>query len=113
VDYVALDVKTSLDKYERLGAKDTSPLLQTIEILKTGRVEYEFRATVVPGFVNAEDITKIGEMVKGAKIFAFQQFIPEDTLDKGFKTLMPYPLEKIRNFAETMKGYADTIVLRI
>lgn len=113
VDYVALDVKTSLDKYERLGAKDTSPLLQTIEILKTEKVEYEFRATVVPGFVNAEDITKIGEMVKGAKTFAFQQFIPEDTLDKGFKTLMPYPLEKIRNFAETMKGYADTIVLRI
>jgi pyruvate formate lyase activating enzyme len=113
VDYVALDVKTSLDKYERLGAKDTSPLLQTIEILKTGKVEYEFRATVVPGFVDAEDITRIGEMVKDAKTFAFQQFIPEDTLDKGFKTLKPYPPEKIKNFAETMKGYADIIVLRI
>lgn len=113
VDYVALDVKTSLDKYERLGAKDTSPLLQTIEILKTGKVEYEFRATVVPSFVDAEDITRIGEMVKGAKTFAFQQFISEDTLDKGFKTLKPYQSEKIKNFAETMKGYADTVVLRI
>ena len=113
VDYVALDVKTSLDKYERLGAKDTSPLLQTIEILKTGKVEYEFRTTVVPGFVDEEDITRIGEMVKGARTFAFQQFILEDTLDKSFKMLKPYPPEKIKNFAETMKGYADTIVLRI
>jgi len=39
LDYVALDVKTSLEKYERLGAKDTAELLRTIEILKTGKVE--------------------------------------------------------------------------
>ncbi len=113
VDYVALDVKTSLDKYERLGAKDPSPLLQTIEILKTGKVEYEFRTTVVPGFVDVEDITRIGEMIKGAKTFAFQQFILEDTLDKGFKMLKPYPPEKIAEFAEAIKKYVESIVLRI
>ena len=113
VDYVALDVKTSLDKYERLGAKDISPLLQAIEILKTGKVEYEFRATVVPGFVDAEDITRIGEMVKGAKTFAFQQFIPEDTLDKSFKTIKPYSKETITSFAENIEKYVENIRLRI
>jgi pyruvate formate lyase activating enzyme len=112
-DYVALDVKTSLDKYARLGAKNTTPLLHTIEILKTGKVEYEFRATVVPSFVDAEDITQIGELAKGAKTFAFQQFIPEDTLDKSFKTVKPYSPENIRDFAETMKKYTDKIVIRI
>ena len=113
VDYVALDVKTSLEKYARLGAKDTADLLRTIEILKSGKVEYEFRTTVVPGFVDAEDITRMGELTKGAKTFAFQQFIPEDTLDKGFKTLKPYSPETIAQFAETMKKYAETIILRI
>jgi pyruvate formate lyase activating enzyme len=113
VDYVALDVKTSLDKYARLGAKDTAPLLHTIEILKTGKVDYEFRATVVPGFVDSEDITRIGELVKGAKTFAFQQFIPEDTLDKSLKTLKPYSPETIAQFVEIMKKYAETIILRI
>jgi len=113
VDYVALDVKTSLDKYARLGAKDTAPLLHTIEILKTGKVDYEFRATVVPGFVNSEDITRIGELVKGAKTFAFQQFIPEDTLDKNLKTLKPYSPENIEKFADTMKKYIDKIVIRV
>jgi pyruvate formate lyase activating enzyme len=102
-----------LDKYARLGAKNTTPLLHTIEILKTGKVEYEFRATVVPSFVDAEDITQIGELAKGAKTFAFQQFIPEDPLDKSFKTVKPYSPENIRNFAETMKKYTDKTVIRI
>jgi pyruvate formate lyase activating enzyme len=113
VDYVALDVKTSLDKYSLLGAENTAPLLQAIEILQTGKIEYEFRATVVPGFVNAEDITRMGEMVKGAKTFALQQFIPEDTLDKDFKTVRPYPPESIKDFAEAMEKYVDKIVMRI
>jgi len=113
VDYVALDVKTSLKKYARLESKDTADFLRTIEILKSGKVEYEFRATVVPGFVDAEDIPQIGELVKGAKTFAFQQFIPEDTLDKNFKKLKPYTPETITEFAETMKKYADKIILRV
>jgi len=113
VDYVALDVKTSLEKYPRLGAKDVSPLLQTIEILKTGKVEYEFRTTVVPSFVDAEDLPKIAELAKGAKTFAFQQFIPEDTLDKTFQTVKPYPPEHITKFADTLKGYVGNVILRI
>src|SRR5512137_1659373 len=43
VDYVAMDVKTSPEKYKRLRAKDTVELLRTVEILKTGKVPYEFR----------------------------------------------------------------------
>jgi len=113
VDYVALDVKTSLEKYAHLGAKDTAPLLQAIEILKTGKVDYEFRTTVVPGFVDAEDIHRISELVKGTKTFALQQFIPEDTLDKSFKTVKPYPSENIEKFADAMKKYVDKIVIRV
>ncbi|MDI6805879.1 MAG: anaerobic ribonucleoside-triphosphate reductase activating protein [Candidatus Bathyarchaeia archaeon] len=113
VDYIALDVKTSLEKYAKLGAKDTEDFLRSIEILKSGKVEYEFRTTVVPCFVDTEDIPKIGELVKGAKAFAFQQFIPGDTLDKNFSALKPYPPETIREFAENMRKYIENIMLRI
>jgi len=113
VDYVALDVKTSLEKYPRLGAKDTANLLRSIEILKSGKVDYEFRATVVPGFVDAEDMPRIGEIVKGAKAFAFQQFVSGDTLDKTFNTLKPYSPETIADFAKPMKEYVDKIILRV
>jgi pyruvate formate lyase activating enzyme len=112
VDYVALDVKTSLDKYKRLGAKETGELLRTIEILRTGQVEYEFRTTVVPGLVDMEDVRKIREVVKGAKVFAFQQFVPGDVLDKQFDTLVPYSREIMSSYADVMKGYADEVILR-
>jgi pyruvate formate lyase activating enzyme len=113
VDYVALDVKTSLEKYVRLGAKDTAEFLRTIEMLKTGKVDYEFRTTVVPSFLDSEDIPKIGELARGARNFSFQQFVSGDTLDRTFSTLKPYPPEKIANFAENMKEYAENVTLRI
>ena len=113
VDYVALDVKTSLEKYLLLGAGDTADFLRTIEILKNGNVDYEFRATVVPGFVDAEVIPKIGELVKGGKRFAFQQFVPGDTLDKTFNGVKPYPPDVIAGFAENMKKYVAEILLRV
>jgi pyruvate formate lyase activating enzyme len=113
VDFVALDVKTSLEKYEKLGAKNIADFLHTVETLKTGKVAYEFRTTVVPGFVDAGDISAIGELVKGAEAFAFQQFIPEDTLDKQFSTLNPYSPEIIGKYAEAMKEYVRRLVLRI
>ncbi len=113
LDYVALDVKTSLEKYKLLGTKDISGLSRTVEMLKIGKVEYEFRTTVVPEFVTAEDLPRICELVKGAKTHAFQQFVPQDTLDKRFECLKPYAPKVIKEFAETMKNYAENVVLRI
>ena len=113
VDYVALDVKTSLEKYKLLGARDTTGLLRTVEMLKMGKVLYEFRTTVVPELITAEDMTQICELVKGAKIHAFQQFVPQDTLDKHFEGLKPYAPEVINEFAGSMKGYAENVVLRV
>lgn len=113
VDYVAMDVKTSLEKYKLLGAKDTTPLLRSIELLKSGKVPYEFRTTLVPELVTIENAKVIGEMVKGAKIHALQQFIPEDTLDKRFQTLKPYSREVIDEIASIMGQFAEKIVLRV
>jgi pyruvate formate lyase activating enzyme len=112
VDYVALDVKTSLGKYGRLGAGDTAELVHTIEILKTGKVECEFRTTVVPGFVDEEDLIEIGGLVKGVKSFVLQQFVPDDTLDKTLNSLKPYSRESMAGFAESMKRYAENVMLR-
>jgi pyruvate formate lyase activating enzyme len=112
VDYVALDVKTSLGKYGRLGAGDTAELVHSIEILKTGEVECEFRTTVVPGLVGEEDLIEIGELVKGVKSFVLQQFVPDDTLDKALNSLKPYSSESMAGFAESMKRYAENVMLR-
>jgi pyruvate formate lyase activating enzyme len=113
VDFVALDVKTSLEKYSRLGAGDTGEFVRTVEMLKMGKVDYEFRTTVVPGFVDAEDVLRMGELVRGAKAFAFQQFVAGDTLDKSLSALKPYSPQRIMDLAESMRKYTENVTLRV
>jgi pyruvate formate lyase activating enzyme len=113
VDYVALDVKTSLEKYNLLGAQSTENYVRTVEMLKQGKVDYEFRTTVVPGLVDAEDIIKMGELVKDAKHLVLQQFIPNDTLDKAFHNVTPYSPEVIAYFADVMEKYVNAVTLRV
>ena len=112
VDYVALDVKTSLEKYWQLGAGSTAGLMRTLTMLKTGKVDYEFRTTIVPGFVGNENIAQIGELVKGAKTLAIQQFVSGDTLDRNYNALKPYANETIARFAETVRTYTDNLIVR-
>jgi pyruvate formate lyase activating enzyme len=112
LDYVALDIKTSPSKYLSLGAKSTTELIRTIEMLKTGKVDYEFRTTVVPGFVETSDIHTMSELGKGVRTWALQQFVPGDTLDTELNTIKPYPPETIDKLAENLRGYAENIVLR-
>ena len=78
-----------------------------------GKVPYEFRTTVVPEIVTAQDAECIGELVKGSKTHALQQFIPQDTLDKRFQGLKPYAPETISDFAETIRKYTENVLLRI
>ena len=113
VDYVAMDVKTCAEKYALLGAKDTAGLMRSVEILKTGKVPYEFRTTAVPELVTAEDVACIGELVKGAKTHTFQQFVPQDLLDKKYESLKPYAPEKIAEFAGMMTKFAENTLLRV
>jgi pyruvate formate lyase activating enzyme len=113
VDHVAMDIKTCPEKYASLGAADTADLLRSVELLKAGKVNYEFRTTVVPEIVTAADIPLMGELAKGAKTFALQQFIPDDTLDKRFQSIKPYSPEEIRAFVEVLKKYVETVPLRI
>jgi len=113
VDYVALDVKACLSKYSQLGAKGTDGFTQSAEMLKMGKVPYEFRTTLVPELVTPEDAECIGEFVKGTKTLALQQFEPNDTLDKKFQLMRPYAPEVIGSFAETMRKYAENVILRV
>ena len=113
VDYVALDIKTSPEKYKLLGAENITGLLRTVDLLKMGEVEYEFRTTMVPEIITVEDVNKIQDIIKGAKIHVFQQFVPHDTMDKRFEDVKPYTTEVIKEFAGTMKNYAENVEVRI
>jgi pyruvate formate lyase activating enzyme len=113
VDYVAMDLKTSLEKYNLLGATDTTSLMKSVEILKSGVTPFEFRTTVVPEIVSTQDIACIAEIIKGSKTHALQQFVPTDTLDKRFQSVKPYPPETLSEFAEILRPFTEKVELRL
>ncbi len=113
VDYVALDIKTTPEKYITLGAKNTINLLYTINMLKKGKIAYEFRTTLVPELITVEDVPRIGELIVGGSKLVLQQYNSEDTLDKEYKKIEPYSTEEIKKIAKTLEKFVKNISLRL
>ena len=113
LDYIAMDVKTSHTKYPDLGASNIEPLVKSIDLIKTSGLDYEFRCTIVPGFVETETIKEIGELIKGSKRFIFQQFRSEKTLDPTYNQVKPHPDEYIKELGKLMESFVDEVVLKI
>ena len=77
VDYVAMDIKNSLENYSKcVGIENynTDSIVESISILKNGEVDYEFRTTVDAERITEEDILKIAELLKGDSKYYLQQF---------------------------------------
>ena len=83
VDYVAMDIKNRREKYaETVGLKnlDLSKIEESVEFLKSGAVDYEFRTTVVKQFHTVEDIRAAAEWISGAKRYFLQNFVDSGEL---------------------------------
>jgi pyruvate formate lyase activating enzyme len=100
VDFISMDVKAPLDpfRYSRSTGLpiNLKPILESIEILKGGKVEYEFRMTVVPGLHREEDIQTLGNQLRAGRRFILQNFNPENPLDPSLKNIVPYDLEVLK-----------------
>lgn len=83
VDYVAMDIKNRKEKYaETIGLNnlDLSKIEESVEFLKSGAVDYEFRTTVVEQFHTVEDIRAAAEWISGAKRYFLQNFVDSGEL---------------------------------
>ena len=83
VDYVAMDIKNRKEKYaETIGLKnlDLSKIEESVEFLKSGAVDYEFRTTVVEQFHTVEDIRAAAEWISSAKRYFLQNFVDSGEL---------------------------------
>lgn len=82
VDYVAMDIKNSLHKYNLTTNSnvDISKIKKSVDILLADKIDYEFRTTVVKEYHDIEDFKLIGEMIKGAKKYFLQSFQNKDSV---------------------------------
>ena len=127
VDAVAMDVKAPLDaRYARAAgveAADLQTLRRSIALLMASTAEVEFRTTVVPTLLAEAEIQAIGETLAaaaanaagtgaGAPAWTLQPFEPAGALDPAFRTVAPYPPDRLAALADLGRRYVSRCRLR-
>ncbi len=113
VDYVAMDVKNAPNRYaETVGRPgfDVSPVERSIRLLKQGRVDYEFRTTLVRQFHTLEDVCAIGRWLRGAERYALQNF--EDSGNLIGSALEGFTRPELEAFSEAVRPCFGQVILR-
>jgi pyruvate formate lyase activating enzyme len=92
LNYIAMDIKGPLDKYDKIANKtiDVAKITRSIALIKNSGIEYEFRTTLVRSLLTEEDIMKCGRLIQGAKRYYLQKFNPETVLDEKYKRETTY-----------------------
>lgn len=103
VDYVAMDIKNSPEKYAQtagLTHTELVPINESIALLMSAGIPYEFRTTVVHELHEARDFEEIGAWIEGAERYYLQAFTDRDTVpDRTLTAPTPDDLREYREIA--------------
>ncbi len=113
VDYVAMDIKNSPEKYAMtsgLEYLDFSKIKESIDFLIEGNVDYEFRTTVVSEFHNVNDFSEIGNIIKGAKKYFLQNFVDSGNLIG--ENLHPVSKDSLTEIEEKIGQFIENVKIR-
>lgn len=112
IDYVAMDIKSSLDDYSRVSGIDidTDKIRESVSFLIEKDFPCEFRTTVVRELHNEESFKGIAALLKGAKKYYLQGYVDsERVICPGFSA---YSREEMEEFAKIVRGSVDTVEIR-
>jgi pyruvate formate lyase activating enzyme len=86
VDYIAMDVKTSLAAYPTLVGSSVRPehIRESIALIRASNIDAEFRATLIREHHTETILEAMEELLSGAKRVYLQTFRPEHTLDPAY-----------------------------
>jgi len=108
IDFISMDVKAPLDPFHYSRSAgfpiNLNSILESIDILKRGEVEHEFRMTVVPALHREEDIKGLGRQLRVGRRLILQNFNPENPLDPLLKTIIPYDPKVLKKIEREVQG---------
>ena len=113
IDYVAMDIKHSKEKYNTIACMshfDLAPIEASVELLKEGKIDYEFRTTIMKECHDCDDMASIGKWLVGASAYYLQSYREsEQVINPIFS---PHSLETLKQFVEILKPYVANTSLR-
>ena len=113
LDYIAMDVKNCPEKYPQtigLPAIDLSPVMESVDYIRSCGVPYEFRTTVVHGLHTAQDLAGLADWLEGAQHYFLQSFVDSgDVIAPGFNAYTP---AEMREFLAIVREKVPNAELR-
>lgn len=113
VDYVAMDIKSSKKKYPLTAGVedfDISPIEKSVDFLLSGKVDYEFRTTIVRELHDINDIQDIVVWIKGAHKYFLQNFV--DSGDLICEGMSPVSLDTLTEMKEIALKHIPFVEIR-
>lgn len=112
VDYVAMDIKNSREKYYLTAGceVDLDSVNKSIMLLKSGTTDYEFRTTVVSQLHEEEDFVNIGEWIKGGEKYYLQKF--KDSENVPYGNLTAPSDSEMERFLSVIQRFVPNAALR-
>lgn len=109
-DLISMDIKSAFTKerYSNAAGVDVNIdlVLQSVDFLINSSVDYEFRTTLIEGFVNYEDLVSVAKRIKGAKIYYLQK------ANESLKEFKGLPTSEIEKALKKLKELNINVFLR-
>lgn len=113
IQMAAVDIKACPDNYPALCGlvhPEINAVKETVNFLKNGALDYEFRTTVVRELHSEKDFIEIGQWLAGAKAYYLQAYRDsEEVLQPGFSS---YTRKELEHFREILKRTIPLVELR-
>ena len=113
VDYIAMDIKSSPKLYGiTCGVPDISisNIKDSIKLIMSSGIDYEFRTTIVSEYHTPEAISEIGQLIQGAKHYYLQSFIDSEYVPDH--SLSPLTKDTLIEYKDTLSQYATHVDIR-
>ncbi|MBU3943010.1 anaerobic ribonucleoside-triphosphate reductase activating protein [Patescibacteria group bacterium] len=113
IDYVAMDIKGPAGLNFQFLISNFKKIEESVEILKQGNVNFEFRTTVVPTIHTKENIIEMAKLISGQGVtYYLQNFRGEKTIEPKFEELKPYPEEYLEDIVKEISPLFKTCEVR-
>ncbi len=104
LDYVAMDIKSSLSGYEKAAGKPDihlEKIQESVNFLLNGTLPFEFRTTVVDELHSEKEIREIGKWIQGAPAYFLQVYQDSDHVLEDWCSAPSK--EKLESFVSILK----------
>lgn len=114
IDYIAMDIKGSLDRYSEIVHEKVNieKISESIDIIMNSAVDYEFRTTIHKEILNIRDLFEIVERIKGAERYSIQNIKKTGPVLMDEAAYTAFTRDELDHMKEELNDYVKELNIR-